>query len=105
MLSQIDVDRVTELTREEVVQKTVSTRFGAKSFRLFNLLKSAKHLEQKQICEKAMVAQFKDTKILLNQLFHAKFITIQVREAPPAPVPVSILMSRVFLLNRKYPSK
>ena len=57
-------------------------RFCAKSARIFRLLCSKTHLEQNQLRELALVGDKKETKRLVNALFDAKFIKLQVRLLP-----------------------
>lgn len=58
------------------LESIVRERFGAKSHRLFRLLKDA-HLEQKQIADKALIPN-KEAKEMLYSLLAENFVSLQV---------------------------
>jgi len=66
------VDMLCQITIESIVQE----RFGSRCFRIFRLLLTKKHMEQKQIGELAMIPS-KDAKELLYKLFAERFISLQ----------------------------
>eukprot|EP00048_Salpingoeca_helianthica_P002956 m.62531 g.62531 ORF g.62531 m.62531 type:complete len:490 (+) comp12412_c0_seq4:154-1623(+) len=79
----INFAKCVALARRLAVEQYVSDRFGAPHARLFRVVNSFTHMGREQIARIAMVATFKETKIMLNQLFRAGLIS--VREVPKGP--------------------
>lgn len=73
----VDTNRAMGLCRTLSLEQYVTNRFGSPHARLFRLLNSMKHVEREQITRLGMVGSFKDTKIMLNQLFRAGLVTTQ----------------------------
>lgn len=76
------------------LESVVQERFGSKSLRIFKVLLLKKHLEQKQIEEKAMVPA-KEAKEILYNMFAQNFVTITEISKTPDHAP-----ARTFYLFR-----
>lgn len=73
----VNINAAIGIAKRRAVERMIEERFGAKSLRLFRILLEHKHLEQDQLCSLAMTANFKGTRLLLNELFQARMVSVQ----------------------------
>eukprot|EP00045_Choanoeca_perplexa_P016341 m.219378 g.219378 ORF g.219378 m.219378 type:complete len:483 (-) comp17232_c0_seq2:2468-3916(-) len=86
-LYQYSASATEQLAQLRAVERTIEERHGNKALRVFNVVKEQKYVEQDQLCGMAMVANFKSTRLTLNELWRDDFLSVQElpRTADRAP--------------------